>query len=100
VANAASEDVSELSLEKWHLLQRKFRLEDAQTEPMVSLTANDNWVEFTLRYVVVYKKRRITKTKLFTEILKAVDATNGTVKFASSTFQLVEPPEFKVKVEN
>ncbi len=100
VANSVSEDVSELSLEKWHLLQRKYRLEDAQTEPMVSLTANDNWVEFTLRYVVGYKKRRTTKTKLFTNILKAVDATNGAVKFASSTFQLVEPPEFKVKVEN
>lgn len=80
------------------LLQDKFRLEDASTEPMVSLIANDNWVEYTLRYIVNYKKRRVTKTELFTDILKKVEATNEQIKFASATFQLVEPPEFKVKI--
>jgi hypothetical protein len=65
---------------------------------MVSLVANDNWVEFTLRYVVGFKKRRVTKTKLFTHILKKIDETNGEVKFASATFQLVEAPDFKVQL--
>jgi small-conductance mechanosensitive channel len=92
-------DLTLQSKEKWMSLQNKFRLEDAQTEPMVSLIANDNWVEFTLRYVVSYKKRRVTKTELFTQILKKVDDTNGQIKFASATFQLVEPPEFKFKME-
>jgi hypothetical protein len=50
-------------------LCKKYRLEDAQTEPMLSLIANDNWAEYTLRYVVGYKKRRLTKNKLFTKIL-------------------------------
>ncbi len=99
-ANSISDDVSELSVERWRVLQRKYRLEDAQTGPLVSLTANDNWVEFTLRYIVIYKKRRITKTTLFTDIIKAIDATNGAVKFASSTVQLVEPPEIKIKLQN
>jgi hypothetical protein len=49
------------SKEKWKTLQSKYRLEDAQTEPMFSLIANDNWAEYTLRYVVGYKKRRLTK---------------------------------------
>jgi len=89
-------DLTEQSHEKWSALQRKYRLEDAQTEPMVSLIANDNWVEYTLRYVVSYKKRRATKTELFTKILKQVEATNGEIKFASATFQLVEAPELKV----
>ena len=93
-------DLSVQSLNKWHSLQAKYRLEEAQTEPMVSLIANDNWVEFTLRYVVDYKKRRITKTELFRRILKLVDDTKGEVKFASATFQLVEAPEFKVNVSN
>lgn len=92
-------DLTAKSLKKWKALQSKYRLEDAQTAPMVSLTANDNWVEFTLRYVVDFKKRRLTKTQLFTKILKAVEATNGEVKFASATFHLVEAPEFKVKIE-
>lgn len=91
-------DLSKKSIEKWTSLQNKYRLEDAQTEPMVSLIANDNWVEFTLRYIVNYKKRRLTKSLLFTQILKKVDETNGQIKFASATFQLVEAPEFKVKL--
>ncbi|MBX2905902.1 MAG: mechanosensitive ion channel [Taibaiella sp.] len=84
--------------EQWADLQIRYRLEDAITEPQVSLIANDNWVEFTLRYVVDYKLRRSTKTALFLEILKEVDATGGEIKFASATFQLVESPDFGVKV--
>ncbi|MFL9845911.1 mechanosensitive ion channel family protein [Flavobacterium rhizosphaerae] len=90
----------EESHEKWNKLQRKYRLEDALTEPMVSLIANDNWVEFTLRYVVDYKKRRVTKTNIFTHILKDVDATNGAVKFASATFQLVDKSDLNVHIKN
>lgn len=91
-------NLTELSHEKWNLMQDKYRLENASTEPMVSLIANDNWVEYTLRYVVNYKKRRMTKTALFTQILKAVEATNGKIKFASATFQLVESPDFKLNI--
>lgn len=61
---------------------------------MVSLIANDNWVEFALRYVVSYKKRRATKTELFTKILQEIEATNGEIKFASATFQLVDGARF------
>ncbi|NJO24534.1 MAG: mechanosensitive ion channel family protein [Bacteroidia bacterium] len=89
-------DLTTQSKEKWTVLQSKYRLEDAQTEPLVSLIANDNWVEFTLRYVVSYKKRRATKTELFTKILKQIEATSGEIKFASATFHLVEAPEIKV----
>ena len=92
-------DLTEKSREKWVALQNRFRLEDAQTEPLVSIVANDNWVEFTLRYVVSYKRRRATKTELFTKILSAVEATNGEIKFASATFQLVEAPEFNINLK-
>lgn len=93
-------DLSDQSVEKWQLLQNKYRLEDAQTEPMVSLIANDNWVEFTLRYIVNYKRRRLTKTELFTRILKIIEASEGEIKLASATFHLVEAPEFKVNIKN
>ena len=92
-------DLTIQSKEKWTRMQSKYRLEDAQTEPMVSLIANDNWVEYTLRYIVNYKKRRATKTELFTKILKRVEATNGEIKFASATFHLVEAPEIKIKIQ-
>jgi hypothetical protein len=92
-------DLTTQSHDKWVTLQRKYRLEDAQTEPMVSLIANDNWVEYTLRYVVGYKKRRVTKTALFTKILTAVEETKGEIKFASATFHLVEAPELKISIK-
>ncbi|AXG74579.1 mechanosensitive ion channel family protein [Flavobacterium arcticum] len=98
--NEVAGNLSEESHEKWIALQRKYILEDAQTTPMISLVANDNWVEFTLRYVVDYKKRRATKTKMFTYILKEIEATNGEVKFASATFQLVEPSNLNINIKN
>lgn len=54
-------DLTKQSREKWSAMQNKYRLEDAQTEPLVSLIANDNWVEFTLRFVVSYKKEELQK---------------------------------------
>jgi len=99
IGNEVAGDLTRQSQEKWDAMQNKYRLEEAQTEAMVSLVANDNWVEFTLRYVVSYKKRRATKTELFTKILTAVEATNGEIKFASATFQVVEMPEIKVSLK-
>ena len=100
VGNEVAGDLSSKSKAQWQELKSKYRLEEAQTEPMVSLVANDNWVEYTLRYIVNYKKRRATKTALYTKILTEVDATQGEIKFASATFELVGAPDFKVNVQN
>ncbi len=100
IGNEVAGNLTEKSKAQWVNLQNKYRLEDAQTAPMISLIANDNWVEYTLRYVVSYKKRRATKTELFTKILNEVEATNGEIKFASATFQLVGAPDFNVKVSS
>lgn len=98
IAKKTVGDLTNVSQEKWHTLQKEFLLENAQTEPMVTLIANDNWVEFTLRYVVNFRKRRITKSELFTQILTEVEKTNGEIKFASATFHIVEAPELKINL--
>ena len=77
-----------------------YLIEDATVEPTVTLIANDNWMEFTVRYVVDYKKRRGTKDKLFTRILDEFEKTEGKVTIASMTVQLVETPVFDVRVTN
>lgn len=82
----------------WATLIRQYRVEPAELDPRVFLIANDNWMEFTLRYVVDYKKRRITKDLLFTRVLDDVDRTSGRVALASATFHLVEAPEINVKL--
>ncbi|MBK8467509.1 MAG: mechanosensitive ion channel [Chloracidobacterium sp.] len=89
--NAASE---------WQDFSRRFLLENASTEPMVTLIANDNWIEFTVRYIVDFKKRRVTKDALFTLILDEFEKTDGKVGFASATFQIVETPVFDVRLSN
>ncbi|CAN5220675.1 mechanosensitive ion channel [soil metagenome] len=95
VGRKVAGDLSKTSREKWKHLQHKFILEDSQTDPLVTLVANDNWVEFTLRYIVGYRKRRTTQSELFTAILKEIENTNGEIKFASSTLQIINYPESK-----
>jgi hypothetical protein len=67
-------------------------------EPVVTMTANDNWVELTLRYIVDYRKRRSTKDALFSRILDAIEASEGRVSMASMTIALVQAPKLDVRL--
>ncbi len=82
---------------KWKEMTEKYLIESANINPMVSLVANDNWVEFTLRYIVDFKRRRITKNEIFKEILSVVDKSQGKIILASATFELVGMPEVTLK---
>ncbi len=84
--------------EAWEGFSRGFLLDHTPTAPVVTMIANDNWIEFTVRYVVDFKKRRQTKDLLFEAILDAVSATEGKVQIASATFHLVEAPQIEVRL--
>ncbi len=84
--------------QSWPDMVRSYRIEDARLEPMVTVVANDNWLEFTCRYVVDYRKRRVTKDRLFTRILDEIEATGGRVAIGSATLQLVEMPPVTVRL--
>jgi small-conductance mechanosensitive channel len=86
--------------ETWKEMVKKYKIEDERVEPMVTLTANDNWMEFTLRYVVDYKKRRSTKDRLFTRALEEFNKTGGRVTIASTSadISLVRTPQFDVRL--
>ncbi len=73
-------------------------VEEAIVEPTISLALNDNWMEYTVRYVVDYKKRRSTKDGIFTRILDEFATTGGRVSIASATFHLVELPPVDVRL--
>lgn len=83
---------------RWQEIVRTYRIEDARLEPSVSLAANDNWLEFTVRYVVDYKARRSTKDALFTRVMDEFDASGGKVAIASMTVHLVEWPALDVRL--
>jgi small-conductance mechanosensitive channel len=83
---------------QWQHMVHKYLIEDARIEPAVTLAANDNWLEFTLRYVVDYKQRRGKKDVIFSRILDEFDNTNGSISIASTTIHIVETHAFNVKL--
>ncbi len=75
--------------DSWLNMVRQYRVEEANVEPMITLRATDNWIEFTVRYVVDYRKRRWMKDHLFTRILEEVDKSGNQIRLASATFEVV-----------
>ena len=90
-------DYTETAQKYWGEMLRKYLLEDASTKPAVTIVANDNWVEFTLRYVVDYRKRRSIQDQLYTRILQEVAENPDKVQMASTTVQLVDLPPINVR---
>lgn len=86
--------------ETWKEMVKKYRIEDERVEPMITLAANDNWMEFTLRYVVDYKRRRSTKDEIFARVIEEFGKTEGRVSIASTTadVSLIKMPQFDVRV--
>ena len=84
------------SVEKWKDIVEKYYIEDAVVEPTLAIKLTDNWIEFNLRYIVDYKRRRMTKHRLNELINNAFEETGGKVLLASATFELVHIPIMNV----
>jgi hypothetical protein len=78
---------------------QKYLIENAIVEPTIGIKLTDNWIEFNLRYVVAYQKRRTTRTELFVKILEAIGKTGGKVSLASATFEVVDLPDMNVSIK-
>jgi small-conductance mechanosensitive channel len=98
IANEVVADFVEHAKQEWNGLVKSYRIENAKIDPMVTMVANDNWVEFTLRYVVSHRARRGTKDALFSRILEAIDNTHGRISMASMTVHLVEAPALSIRM--
>ncbi len=89
-------DFSKEAQKHWDQMVRKYMIENASTGIMVTLVATDNWVEFTLRYVVDYQRRRLIKNELFLQILDAIERSDEKVKLASATHEITDLPPIDV----
>ncbi len=98
VVGAVVGNYTEVAREAWRAMVQKYRIEDARVDPIVTLVANDNWMEFTARYVVEYKKRRTTKDEIFTALVERVEGTGGRVQLASATHEVVQVPPLDVRL--
>jgi len=102
IIKIASEVLSEFtanSKSQWEDVVNKYYIEDAQVDPTLAISLTDNWIQFNLRYIVDFKKRRITKYILNDLIGKAIENTNGKVMLASTTIELIKVPELKIDVK-
>ncbi len=79
--------------EDWEKMTHKLMIEKAKVEPMISMSFDENWITFTLRYVVDYKARRSTKDKIFTEVLELINQSKGRIEVASAAFEITKFPK-------
>lgn len=98
VIKIASKTLSEYTAQsksQWKDIVNKYYIEDALIDPTLAIKLTDNWVQFNLRYIVDYKKRRSTMHLLNDKIRKEVAKTKGRVTLASSTLELIQIPHLK-----
>ncbi|VXD14691.1 mechanosensitive ion channel family protein [Marinoscillum sp. 108] len=88
--------VKEFTLEtktQWNKLTDQLYVENAQIDPMVTMAFDENWITFTIRYVVDFKRRRITKDQLYTRILETIDLHKDKFFIASAAFEVTHMNE-------
>src|SRR5215467_1420378 len=76
----------------WKLVVENYKLENPILEPIVTLQASGESLEFSVSYIVDYTKGTIVKDQLFTKIVDEVANSNGQVAWASSSSTVVLQP--------
>ena len=88
VTNEVCGGYAKKSRETWSKMTDKYNVENAQVDPMITLRFDQNWITFTLRYVVNYKLRRSTKNKLFTRLLEEIEKYDNIIMIATAAMEV------------
>lgn len=91
-------EYTQFAQKAWKEIVKRYYVEPAMIEPMVTMVFNDNWIEFTIRYIVDFKVRRLVRHQIFWRLLEEIDNLDGRVQIASTTIQLVDPQPFQVNL--
>ena len=83
-----------MAKKRWENLVDKYVIENAQVDNQVYITADQNWINFTLRYVTDFKSRRKTKDLLFEQILTAINQNSNKMEIPGSTIEVTGNEEF------
>lgn len=84
---------AETSQVAWNKMIGSYSIENARVAPMVTMVFDENWITFTLRYVVDYKSRRGTKSVLFDKVLSAINKSEGKIEVGSAAFEITAFPK-------
>ena len=69
----------------WEQVTDSFRIANPRLEPIVAFVVNGGCLEFTVRYIVDYTERTVTRDRLFTRIAEEIRTSNGRLDWASSS---------------
>jgi len=100
IASETLSDYTKNSKSQWHDVVNKYYIEDAMVEPTLAISLTDNWIQFNIRYIVDYKKRRSTKHLLNDKIREEIENTEGKIILASTTLEVIKIPEIKIKMND
>ncbi len=96
IADEVVGDYARLSTESWKAMVHKYRIEDLDVRPQITLKADENWFSFTIRYIVDYRKRSTVKDTIYTRLIEEVDASKGRINIASAAIEILTVPELKI----
>ena len=97
------EEVGEYTQEvktSWENMTDRYQIEKARLEPFVAMRFDENWITFTLRYVVDYKSRRGTKDRIYCKTLDGILASNGKIEVASAAYEITQFPKLNIQSQN
>jgi small-conductance mechanosensitive channel len=92
------EDYTERAKTAWNNVTRRYLIEKATIEPLITISAHESWVVFKIRYIVDYKARRTTQSAIWEEILTEIELKDD-IFIASTTLDITSLPELHVKHE-
>jgi small-conductance mechanosensitive channel len=96
VTNKTTQDFQIKAKESWSKVRERYMIEQSNFSSSVTLIANDNWLEFTARYVVLFNQRRLVKDQLCTQYVDAFSESSGKVEYDSMTIEITNFPQLKV----
>lgn len=76
----------------WESMKDKYRIENARVDPMITLTFDENWITFTIRYIVDYRERRSTKDRLYSRLLEEIAKYDNVVMIAATSVEVTNVP--------
>lgn len=96
ITDNITQEFQQKATEAWKQVQARYMIEQSSFHSVVTLIANDNWLEFTARYIVPCDKRRIIKDKLCSAYVDAFADTNKRVEYGSTTIEITSFPAVKI----
>jgi small-conductance mechanosensitive channel len=88
IASEVCGDFANRSVPIWNQMKGKYLIEKASVDPMIFMKFDQNWMTFTLRYVVDFRQRRSTKDVLFSRIIDEIKKHDDIIMIASSTLEV------------